>query len=137
MSAAHPAHFSAEQRSLWERVQELWALSRSRDDGRLMAALHPDYAGWDMSSPATHDREAAVRSVSGDAPRLKAYQLHPHSVRVYDGRVGVVHYSYVASITPGGADLQVAGKWTEVYLRQDDAWIMIAVGGRPDAEKAA
>lgn len=137
MNAAHPARFSAEQRSLWERVQELWALSQSRDDARLMAALHPDYAGWDMSSPATHDREAAVRSVSGDAPRLKAYRLQPHSVRVYEGGVGVAHYSYVATIAPGGAELQVSGKWTEVYLRQSGTWVMIAVGGRPDAEKAA
>jgi hypothetical protein len=31
----------------------------------------------------------------------------------------------------------VAGGWTEVYLKEPDGWIMVAVSGRPDASAAA
>lgn len=57
--------FSPEQRDLWQRVTDLWALSKERDEGRIRSSIHPDYVGWDMSAALSHDRDAAVRSVSG------------------------------------------------------------------------
>ena len=125
--------FSPEQRELWKRVLDLWALSKSRDEGQIRPALHARYVGWDMSAPLPHDRDAAVRSVSGDSRGLHEYELHPLSVQVYDGRVGVVHYSYSATIVPRSErPIRVAGKWSEVYLKQGGAWTMISVSGRPD-----
>jgi hypothetical protein len=65
---------------------------------------------------------------------LQSYALFPHSVEVYDHIVGVVHYSYSATVQPRvGTLLAITGKWTEVYLRQSDQWTMIAVSGRPDS----
>jgi hypothetical protein len=123
-----------EQQALWQRVIELWELSRTRDEARIRALLHPDYAGWDMRSPFPHDREAAVRSVCGDTPRLDAYTLDPLSVRVYGHTVGVVHYRYTATLGEGqGGPVEVTGQWTEVYLHRDGAWVMVAVSGRPEA----
>lgn len=131
------ADLSPEQRALWQRVTELWALSQCRDETTITSALHPQYVGWDMSVAAPHDRAAAVRSVSGPSPQLATYALQPLSVQVYDRRVGVVHYSYTATVIPNdGNPMDVSGKWTEVYLRQGDAWIMIAVSGRPDMQPA-
>ena len=125
--------FSAEQRELWDRVGELWALSKSRDEPRIRSALHPQYVGWDMSNPLPHDRDAAVRSVSGAAPALNEYELHPLSVRIYDRQVGVVHYSYAARVaSKGKRPVSVTGKWSEVYLRQGGVWTMVSVSGRPD-----
>ena len=127
--------FSAEQRELWDRVDELWSLSRTRDQKRIEAALHPDYVGWDMNAPAPHDRIAAVLSVSADSPQLTQYTLQPQSVQVYDHLVGVVHYSYTATVLPSSAEaMEVAGKWMEVYLKHAGVWLMIAVGGRPDRQ---
>ncbi len=129
---------SPEQRELWQRVNELWALSQRRDEPTIEAALHPRYVGWDMSIPVPHDRQAAVASVSGPSPQLTAYALQPRSVQVYDHQVGVVHYGYTATVVPrGGKPMDVSGKWTEVYLKQGGAWIMIAVSGRPDAQPAS
>jgi hypothetical protein len=127
------AHFSPAQTELWKRVEELWALSKGRDEGRIRSALHPDYAGWDMSAPLPHDRDAAVRSASGDASQLQEYELHPLSVQVYEGRVGVVHYSYAAKVGPKGeVPIHVTGKWSEVYLMQNGVWVMVSVSGQPD-----
>jgi hypothetical protein len=128
------AELSAEQQEVWNRVAELWALSKSRDERRIRSALHPGYAGWDMNAPLPHDREAAVRSVTGPSAQLGEYELRPLSVQVYEQRVAVVHYSYCAILTSGGTpSMKVTGKWSEVYLKQDGGWMMISVSGRPDA----
>jgi len=59
-------------------------------------------------------------------------------LEVYDGRAGIVHYSYSARVTPKGeAPREVTGKWTEIYLQQDDAWILIGVSGTPYAREVA
>jgi hypothetical protein len=132
------AALSEEQRDLWDRVCQLWAQSQSRDRTLIAASIHPQYVGWDMSADQPHHKDAAIASVVGDAPELKSYILAPHSVQVYDHVVGVVHYSYQATVQPhGAASLAVTGKWTEVYLRQADAWVMVAVSGRPDPAEPA
>jgi hypothetical protein len=125
---------SPEQQDLWRRVLELWELSRGRDGGRIRSALHPLYVGWDMNQPLPHHRDAAMRSVCGDAPELREYELHPLSVQVYERGVGVVHYAYSAAVVPKGqSPIAVTGRWSEVYLKRDGTWIMISVSGRPDA----
>jgi hypothetical protein len=124
---------SHEEQLLWKRVNELWALSLTRDPARIRSALHPLYVGWDMSSPSPHDRELAVNSVVEGALPIVQYKLQPLSVRVYDNRVGVVHYRYTAIVVPKDATpVEVTGGWTEVYLKESQEWIMIAVSGRPD-----
>lgn len=72
--------FSEEQRELWKRVTDLWALSKERNAGQISSTLHPDYVGWDMTAPLPHDRDAAVLSVSGDSPELREYELQPFTL---------------------------------------------------------
>lgn len=125
--------FSPEQIQLWKKVQSLWEMSRGRDKDQIRATLHPEYVGWDMSTLLPHDREAAVGSVTDDSPILQDYRLQPLSVRIYDGRVGVVHYTYTATVLPNDGDaIRVTGKWSEVYLNDRDEWMMISVSGKPD-----
>ncbi|WP_445400882.1 nuclear transport factor 2 family protein [Zobellella sp. An-6] len=128
--------FSQEQRELWEHVTDLWVLAQRRDEGRIRSTLHPEYVGWDMTALLPHDRDAAVLSISGDSPELREYELHPLSVQVYEGKVGIVHYSYSAMVVPQGAEpINVTGRWSEVYLKQDGTWTMISVSGRPDVSE--
>jgi hypothetical protein len=125
--------FSAEQEELWNRVGELWALSKVRAEQQIRSTLHPDYVGWDMNTPLPHDREAAVHSVCAASAELGEYELLPLSVQVYEQQVGVVHYSYVAVlISKATPSTSVTGKWSEVYLKHDGVWKMIAASGRPD-----
>jgi hypothetical protein len=127
------ARFCAEQQELWDRVAELWALSKGRDERRIRSMLHPDYVGWDMNTPLPHDRDDAVRAAADTSVDLGEYDLRPLSVHVYDRRVGIVHYSYSAIVTSKGSpSVTVTGKWSEVYLKQDGSWMMISVSGRPD-----
>ena len=88
--------------------------------------------GWDTNAPLPHDREAAVQSASDESNSLLTYALEPLSVRVYEGSVGVVHYRYKAAVgTEDGKRSHVSGKWTEVYIKQEATWLMVAVSGRP------
>ena len=61
-----------------------------------------------MNSPVPHGREAAVQSVLGESPVVKDYQLRPLSIEVYDQIVGIVHYTYAATVAPQGGE---AGRW--------------------------
>lgn len=134
MSDLRVEDLSPEQQALWRRVTELWELSLARDAEQIRGTLHSRYVGWDMNRPAPHDREAAIQSVLGDSPAVEAYQLRPLSIEVYDQVVGVVHYTYSATVAPKGAPpVRITGKWTEIYLKQGREWMMIAVSGRPDA----
>ena len=133
-----PPNFTAEQLELWHHVNELWKMSVAKDQQRIRDALHPDYMGWDMSSPLPHDREAAVHSVTDDAPNLTGYELEPLSVRVYEGTVGIVHYRYKATVDPQGVKpVQVTGRWTEIYTRREGRWVMVAVSGLPGSSDGA
>ena len=128
--------FSQEQRDLWKHVRTLWEMSKGRDESQIHKTLHPQYVGWDMSAALPHDREAAVQSVLGDSPTLCEYVLNPLSVQIYEGHIGIVHYSYSATVLPNdGQALNVTGKWSEVYLKKNGTWKMISVSGRPDEPK--
>jgi hypothetical protein len=127
-----PDRWNAEERALWERVCELWALAARRDVEAVRAALHPRYAGWEAHCAMPHDREFAVRSIAGDAPRVVRYALDPKSVAVYDARTGVAHYTYSATLAGEGGAHYVTGRWTEVYVNEAGKWLMVAVQGGPD-----
>lgn len=125
-----------EQKELWSRVDALWRISMTRETDPVYAALHPGYTGWVTGQPQPHDREAAVTSVGPSSPAVLNYKLRPLSIKVFDGLVGVVHYSYVAEMESSTNGLKtVAGRWSEVYLRKDGQWLMISVSGGPDGER--
>lgn len=126
-------HFSQEERDLWDHVTELWEIARRRETAPIRKLLHRDYSGWVTGLDAPHDYEAAVASVGPETPRVLRYRLKPLKVSVFDHEVGVVHYSYEADVeSAGGATQHIGGRWTEVYKRRGNAWLMIAVSGGPD-----
>lgn len=125
-----------EQKKLWSRVDALWRMSMTRETAPVGDALHANYTGWVTGQAQPHDREAAIASVGPSSPRVLSYKLQPLSINVFDGIVGVVHYSYVAEVESGAnASKSVAGRWSEVYLRKNGEWIMISVSGGPDGER--
>ena len=120
---------SPEQQGLWDRVHELWRLLQQRDIPAVKAAIHPQYIGWEAGSLLPHDRDFALKAAETD-PKIVDFHLFPLSVEVYDGIVGVAHYTFEADVaTPKGKTEKVSGRWTEVYLKKDNVWLMISVLG--------
>lgn len=127
---------TADQKKLWSRVDALWQMSLSPDTAPVDAALHSDYSGWVTGQDQPHGREAAIASVGPSSPRTLNYELQPLGINIFDGIVGVVHYTYTAEIESGtGSSKSVAGRWSEVYLKKNGEWIMISVSGGPDGER--
>jgi hypothetical protein len=121
--------FSPEQQELWDRVQQLWRLLQQRDIAAIKAAIHPQYSGWEASSLLPHDRDFALKAATTD-PKIVEFHLYPLVVEVYDGLVGVAHYTFEAEVaTPSGKTEKVSGKWTEIYLKKNGVWLMISVHG--------
>jgi hypothetical protein len=120
---------SPQQQELWDRVRELWRFLQRGDIAAIKAAIHPEYSGWEVGSLLPHDRDFALRAAQTD-PRIVDFHLYPMRVEVYDGLVGVAHYTFEAEVaTPNGKTEKVRGRWTEVYLKKDNAWLMISVHG--------
>jgi hypothetical protein len=120
---------SPEQQELWDRVHELWRLLQRRDIAAIRSAIHPQYIGWEAGSLLPHDRGFALKAAEAD-PRIIDFHLYPMRVEVYDSLVGVAHYTFEANVaTPSGKAEKVEGRWTEVYLKKDDVWLMISVHG--------
>jgi hypothetical protein len=120
---------SREQQELWDRVHELWRLLQQRDIAAIKAAIHPQYIGWEAGSLLPHDRDFALKAAETD-PKIVDFHLFPMSVEVYDGIAGIAHYTFEAEVaSPKGKSEMVSGRWTEVYLKKDNVWLLIGVQG--------
>src|SRR5512136_526709 len=115
------------QQELWDRVHDLWRLLQRRDIAAIKAAIHPQYIGWEAGSLLPHDRDFALKAAETD-PKIVDFHLFPLSVEVYDGIVGVAHYGFEAEVAALREKTEkVSGRWTEVYLKKDNVWLMISV----------
>jgi hypothetical protein len=124
---------SPQERELWEHVDRLWRLAAAKDAESIEALLHPDYVGWISGQDSPQNRAEAVRSAVADTGGVVAYVLTPLVIQLYEGKIGVVHYLYEATVSQAAAaEKRVKGRWTETYLKHADLWLLICVTGGPE-----
>lgn len=129
-------NLTGEQAGLWAQVVALWDMAVRRDVVAIAKALHPAYSGWVTGTQKPHDIDAALASVGPSSPSIRRYALTPLHVAVFDGIAGVAHYTYEAEVEVGADDMKtITGRWTEMYLRKNDAWQMVSVSGGPDGQR--
>lgn len=125
-----------EEQTLWKRVSELWKCSKDRDFKSIDKALHPKYTGWDNKSLVPHDRNYAIDSIKDNSFRLLEYNLYPLRITIYEQQVGIVNYRYQARIRDMQKNVRVIkGRWTEIYLKKEQNWVLIGVHGGPEPLK--
>ena len=99
-------------------------------------AIHPQYTGWDATSVVPHDRNYAIKSVSDKSARLVEYKLIPLKITIYEKQVGIVNYRYNANIQDQQKNVRaIKGRWTEVFFKSEDSWILIGVHGESESVK--
>lgn len=125
------------ERALWRTVEALWDAARQQDRERIGRALHARYVGWEAYSREPHGRDEAINSAMSGTGTIEAYALEPLSVVVYEDTTGVAHYTYRATVCPPrGPRRVVSGRWTEVYTRAGEGWVLVAVHGGPERSLA-
>ena len=123
--------FSAEEAELWERVNELWRLTRDRKIDEIKSAFHPKYSGWVRDIPEPHDLAFAFEAAASDEAILE-FSLTPLKVIVTEESVGIVHYTYSALVMEKtGMEKKVTGRWTEVHVKKNGKWLFLSVQGGP------
>jgi len=123
--------FGPEQ-ELWDTVLLLWEHARERNMGEIERTIHPEYSGWEASSPFPHDARAALDSISSGM-QIMEYRLNPLAVRVFGDCVGVAHYTYDAEVLRSDElVIKVKGRWSEVYMKDNGRWVMVSVQGGPE-----
>lgn len=129
-------HLSAEEQTLWSRVNELWRCSLERDLATINEAIHPNYKGWDDNSLVPHGRRFAIHSITDNSNRLLDYKLFPLGVTVYEHKVGITNYRYRANIRDQQENVRaIMGRWTEIYMRKNNEWTLIGVHGGSESLK--
>lgn len=124
--------FSTEEVELWERVNELWRLTRDRKIDEIKSAFHPKYSGWVTNVPEPHDPAFALEAAASDEAILK-FSLKPLKVIVTEESIGIVHYTYSALVMDRtGLEKNVTGRWTEIHVKKGGQWLFLSVQGGPD-----
>ena len=125
--------WTTEQKEVWKNVETYWDLLASGDIDGFLGYFHDDFSGWRNDSPLPDDkntRAKAIKFFMSDTESL-FYNIKPVAIKIH-GDVAFVHYYYVDLSRVGEEEEMVAGRWTDVLLKQGDKWVMIGDHGGAD-----
>jgi ketosteroid isomerase-like protein len=104
----------------------VWEAWFSADRAALMEILPANFIGIGAGEPEMHTREQTIASAEGflrAGNRLKDLRLFDDRVQRF-GPVAVIYCRFSFTFTdPSGASTTVAGRATEVFLREGNRWI--------------
>lgn len=121
--------WSPEQSSVWNTVQELWKVSSAGDLDSWFNLVSDDFRGWSNSDPAPLDKETARYRASLRVWKRLFYNVHPLAIDIH-GDVAIVFYSFLTETEhPDGSRTTATGKWTDIFRKQGNRWLLIADSG--------
>jgi ketosteroid isomerase-like protein len=121
--------WSRDQREVWATVQELWRVSSTGDLESWFSMVSDDFRGWSIADPAPMDKETARYRASLRVWKRIFYHVHPLAIDIH-GDVAIVFYSFTTeSEYPDGSRVTASGKWTDIFRKQGDRWLLIADSG--------
>ena len=121
--------WSPAQQEVWATVQELWRVSSAGDLDSWFALVSDDFRGWSNADPAPFTKDVARYRASLRVWKRIFYDVHPLAIDIH-GDVAIVFYSFVTeSEYPDGSRTTATGKWTDIFRKQGDRWLLIADSG--------
>lgn len=124
----------ADQAAVWAAVEASWTADERGDDEWFDDMLVGDFMGWPDNAPAPLSK-ASTRMWDDFNERLFqgiTHELYPLSIVVH-GDTAVAHYLYTNAVELQDKTIRVAnGRYTDVLVREDDAWKYLAWHGGDD-----
>jgi ketosteroid isomerase-like protein len=98
-----------------------------------LGGRHGDYAGWSIDSPLPSTKETAAKFLTHGHSTSKTlvHHIQPVAIKIH-GNIAIVHYYWTRISKSGDKEKETAGRWTDVLMKQNDKWVLIADhGGTP------
>lgn len=120
--------------AVWSAVEAIWRAEEAGDEKWVETMLSADFMGWPNNSPAPRDK-SSVRMWNRFSQQQTSgitHELYPLSIVVH-GDMAVVHYLYTNAVQERDKSTSVSnGRYTDVLVRDGDAWKFISWHGGQD-----
>ena len=132
VTASFGQSWSKEQQEVWKAVDEIWAVWAAGGNVDLTFSLIDDnYRGWSNNDPAPFtkkDKRPWMEFYFKNYP-IEIYKINPMSIDIYNDIAIVFYYYQILQVKPDGTDMQVAGKWMDIYRKNGASWLLLADSG--------
>ncbi len=123
--------WSDAQNEVWKVVQAYWEVTTA--DG-LMEFVHPEYIGWGPVDPMPVDKPTCRLWIMNEYNTRKTniITIAPTGMKVH-ANVAIACYYYMWLYKDAeGKQKCEQGRWTDVLMKQDGKWVLIADHGGPN-----
>lgn len=124
--------WSKEQKAVWDYVESYTKAYQNGDYDKFMAAVHEDYKGFPNRAivPVNKTTMGKYVKMGMEMMEVPFSNLTPLSIQVYDD-LAVVHYLFHGFVKEKGSEdvKEEAGRWTDVLMKDDGKWYLIADHG--------
>jgi ketosteroid isomerase-like protein len=123
--------WSDAQNEVWKVVQSYWKVDMLDEE---MAFYHDGYIGWGPTDAMPVDKPTCRLWLTDLFTSRKTHfiSIAPAGMRLF-GNVAVACYYYTQVYTDSEGKRRVEqGRWTDVLMKQDGKWLLIADHGGPN-----
>ena len=116
-------------------IEREWEAARKGDQDKVDDMLTQDFMGWGKSSPAPRSKRSNSqwRRFNEQMGRVVRYELYPLSITVH-GDVAIAHYLYSTAFKKKDGEIEMSnGRYTDVLVRTEDGWKVLAWHGGDDS----
>ena len=124
-------NWSQEQTEVWKVVESVWQTVQEADAEKMATYFHEDYKGWEWGDQYPRTKKTASEYFHYFFPRshLITFSLEPLAIIVKND-MSVIHYYYTTLSEDGnGKASEEKGRWTDIYVKENGKWLMIADSG--------
>lgn len=130
--------WTPQQQEIWRLEEEMWQRDTAKDLTWIDTYWHANATSWPKHHAFPRNRDSVTRwdkYTYANATTLE-YELFPLSITVTDN-VAVVHYLYrMASENLSKERETVTGRYSDVFAKEGNRWLLIAVTGGEDSASA-
>ena len=120
--------------NVWKIVEEQWNAEGNGDRKWPERLLAEGFTGWDKDSPAPRDKASTIyweRFLERQSSMI-AHELYPLSITV-SGDTAIAHYLYTSAFENKDGTIDMHnGRFTDVLVRSEDGWKLLAWHGGED-----